>query len=77
MSESGAYVAAGAIFDYHRIDGTSKPGKTENEGVTEWITATGPINEQIYLMVILCFFSLCSCCVGNFITNIYILVRRY
>lgn len=51
MSDSGAYVAAGAIFDYHRIDGTSKPKKTENEGVTEWITATGPITDQIYLMV--------------------------
>lgn len=51
MSDGGSYVAAGATFDYRRIDGTSKPKKTENEGVTEWITATGPITEQVYLMV--------------------------
>lgn len=55
MSDSGAYVAAGTIFDYHRIDGTSKPKKTDNEGVTEWITATGPITEQIFFMVIVFF----------------------
>lgn len=51
MSDSGDYAAAGATFDYRRIDGTSKPKKNENEGVTEWITATGPTSEQIYLMV--------------------------
>lgn len=51
MSDGGSYVAAGTIFDYRRIDGTSKPKKTEHEGVTEWITATGPITEQVYLMV--------------------------
>lgn len=54
MSDSGDYAAAGAIFDYRRIDGASKPKKSENEGVTEWITATGPITEQIYLMVRAC-----------------------
>lgn len=62
MSNSGAYAAAGAIFDYHRIDGTSKPKNAENEGVTEWITATGPITEQVYLMV-----NVNLCCVSNFI----------
>ena len=46
MSESSAYEAVGAIFDYHRIDGLQ-----HSEGVTEWITAIGPITEMLELMV--------------------------
>lgn len=45
-SESGSYEAVGAVFDYHRIDGLQ-----HGDGVTEWITCTGPITEMIELMV--------------------------
>lgn len=46
QSDSGSYEAAGAAFDYHRIDGLQ-----QGEGVTEWITCTGPINDNLELMV--------------------------
>lgn len=45
-SPNGAYDAAGAVFDYRRIDGLQ-----DGEGVTEWITCTGPIREMLELMV--------------------------
>ncbi|XP_055923558.1 thrombospondin type-1 domain-containing protein 4 isoform X2 [Eupeodes corollae] len=45
-SSNGAYDAAGAVFDYRRIDGLQ-----DGEGVTEWITCTGPIREMLELMV--------------------------
>lgn len=48
VSESGAYEAAGAVFDYHRLDGLKEHG----EGVTEWVTSTGPIRDSIELMVL-------------------------
>lgn len=46
ISESGSYEAAGATFDYHRIDGVQ-----QGEGVTEWITCTGPIKDPVELLV--------------------------
>ncbi|XP_032595100.2 thrombospondin type-1 domain-containing protein 4-like isoform X1 [Drosophila grimshawi] len=46
VSESGSYEGAGATFDYHRIDGVE-----QGEGVTEWITCTGPISEPVELLV--------------------------
>ncbi|XP_051858406.1 thrombospondin type-1 domain-containing protein 4 isoform X1 [Drosophila albomicans] len=46
VSESGSYEAVGATFDYHRIDGVQN-----GEGVTEWITCTGPIKDAIELLV--------------------------
>ncbi|XP_037958747.1 thrombospondin type-1 domain-containing protein 4 isoform X2 [Teleopsis dalmanni] len=45
-SDSGTYEAADSIFDYHRIDGMEY-----GEGVTEWVTCTGPIREAVELMV--------------------------
>uniref|UniRef100_A0A1B0G2D5 PLAC domain-containing protein n=1 Tax=Glossina morsitans morsitans TaxID=37546 RepID=A0A1B0G2D5_GLOMM len=45
-SNSGSYEAVGAAFDYHRIDGLQ-----HTEGVTEWITCTGPIRESLELMI--------------------------
>lgn len=60
VSNSGEYKAAGAKFDYRRIDGPFNMDKNRKEGVTEWITATGSITEPIYLMVkeFICFFFL-------------------
>ncbi|XP_033236343.1 thrombospondin type-1 domain-containing protein 4 isoform X2 [Drosophila pseudoobscura] len=46
VSESGSYEAVGATFDYHRIDGVQN-----SEGVTEWITSTGPIRDSLDLLV--------------------------
>ncbi|XP_030561294.1 thrombospondin type-1 domain-containing protein 4 isoform X1 [Drosophila novamexicana] len=46
VSESGSYEAAGTTFDYHRIDGVQ-----QGEGVTEWITSTGPIKDPVELLV--------------------------
>lgn len=51
ISDSGVYQAAGAIFDYRRIDDAIETSDENTEGVTEWITATGPIREAIHLMV--------------------------
>ncbi|XP_054741573.1 thrombospondin type-1 domain-containing protein 4 isoform X1 [Anastrepha obliqua] len=45
-SDSGAYEALGAIFNYHRIDGLQ-----HGDGVTEWITCMGPIREMLELMI--------------------------
>ncbi|XP_023159435.1 thrombospondin type-1 domain-containing protein 4 isoform X2 [Ceratitis capitata] len=45
-SDSGAYEALGAIFDYHRIDGLQ-----HGDGVTEWITCLGPIRDMLELMI--------------------------
>lgn len=52
VSSSGVYEAGGAIFEYQRIDGL-KPKKNGEkvEGVTEWITCTGPTMEAVHLMV--------------------------
>jgi len=55
VSLSGLYEAAGTVFDYRRLDGlTNSSSKHERpiEGVTEWITCTGPTYEPIYLMVL-------------------------
>lgn len=55
VSLSGIYEAAGATFDYQRIDGitnSSSPSYRKLEGVTEWITCTGRITEAIQLKVI-------------------------
>lgn len=46
ISESGSYEAVGTTFDYHRIDGVQ-----QGEGVTEWITSTGPIRDAVELLV--------------------------
>lgn len=54
ISSSGIYEAAGAIFDYQRIDGitnNSTSSYRKLEGVTEWITCTGRITEAIQLKV--------------------------
>lgn len=51
ISDSGIYNAAGAAFDYRRIDDAIETSDESNEGVTEWITATGPVREEIHLMV--------------------------
>ncbi|KAJ6649909.1 Thrombospondin type-1 domain-containing protein 4, partial [Pseudolycoriella hygida] len=55
ISQSGIYEAAGATFDYQRIDGITN-NSTSNyrkmEGVTEWITCTGRITETIQLKVL-------------------------
>ncbi|XP_050319289.1 thrombospondin type-1 domain-containing protein 4 isoform X2 [Bactrocera neohumeralis] len=45
-SDSGAYEAVGAVFDYHRIDGLQ-----HGDGVTEWITCLGPIRDMLELMI--------------------------
>ncbi|XP_073823573.1 thrombospondin type 1 domain containing lonely heart isoform X2 [Musca autumnalis] len=47
MSDSGVYEAAGAVFDYHRLDSLQE----QSEGVTEWVTCTGPIRESLELMI--------------------------
>lgn len=56
ISPSGIYDAAGAVFDYRRVDipgkNTTSNGYRKFEGVTEWITSTGPIIEPVHLMVI-------------------------
>ncbi|XP_041451857.1 thrombospondin type-1 domain-containing protein 4 isoform X2 [Drosophila obscura] len=46
VSESGSYEAVGATFDYHRIDGVQN-----SDGVTEWITSTGPIWDSMELLI--------------------------
>lgn len=46
ISDSGSYEAVGTTFDYHRIDGVQ-----QGEGVTEWITSTGPIRDAVELLV--------------------------
>lgn len=51
ISESGVYNAAGTTFDYRRIDDAIESSDENTEGVTEWITATGPIRETIHLLV--------------------------
>lgn len=54
VSLSGIYEAAGATFDYQRIDGMTNSSSTSHrklEGVTEWITCTGRITEAIQLKV--------------------------
>lgn len=51
ISDSGVYRAAGSVFDYRRIDDAIETSDENSEGVTEWITATGPIKEAIHLMV--------------------------
>lgn len=51
ISDSGVYQAAGAVFDYRRIDDAIETSDENVEGVTEWITSTGPIREAIHLMV--------------------------
>lgn len=51
ISDSGVFRAVGTIFDYRRIDDAIETSDENSEGVTEWITATGPIREAIQLMV--------------------------
>lgn len=51
ISDSGVFRAAGAVFDYRRIDDAIETSDEKSEGVTEWITATGPIREAVQLMV--------------------------
>lgn len=51
ISDAGVYNAAGVEFDYRRIDDAIETSDENTEGVTEWITATGPIKEEIHLMV--------------------------
>ena len=55
------YKAAGAVFDYRRIDDAVEASDENAEGVTEWITATGPIREVVHLMVnaFFCLFNSC------------------
>lgn len=48
LSDSGVYEAAGAVFDYRRMDAFTK---NSSDVVTEWITCTGPITEAVHLMV--------------------------
>lgn len=50
ISDSGTYEVAGAVFDYHRLDDGHQ--QESSEGVTEWITAVGPILESLELLVI-------------------------
>lgn len=52
ISESGVYEAAGTTFEYRRIDDAIEDSDENIEGVTEWLTATGPISESIHLSVI-------------------------
>lgn len=51
ISDSGVYRAAGTVFDYRRIDDAIETSDENIDGVTEWITATGPTREAIHLMV--------------------------
>ncbi|BFF94988.1 thrombospondin type-1 domain-containing protein 4 [Drosophila madeirensis] len=46
VSESGSYEALGTIFDYHRIDGVQN-----SDGVTEWITSSGPIRDSLEILL--------------------------
>jgi hypothetical protein len=43
----------GATIDYHRFDGNLKETHhpKRSDGVTEWITSSGPLFEPIHLMV--------------------------
>lgn len=55
VSPSGIYEAAAAQFDYRRLDSllinvTDYLGQ-DDESVTEWITSTGPTNEDVQLLV--------------------------
>lgn len=55
VSPSGLFDAAGTLFDYRRLDSlvVNASGRfdQEIEGVTEWITSTGPTIEAIQLLV--------------------------
>ncbi|XP_058815718.1 A disintegrin and metalloproteinase with thrombospondin motifs 7-like isoform X1 [Topomyia yanbarensis] len=55
ISLSGFYQGAGTIFEYRRVDGLNN-GSTSSfrkiEGVTEWITAPGPLLEPIELYLL-------------------------
>jgi hypothetical protein len=53
VSPSGPYEASGTVFDYHRFDGNLKETHhhKRSDGVTEWITSSGPLFEPIHLMV--------------------------
>lgn len=53
VSHSGPYDVAGTTIDYHRFDGNLKETHhpKRSDGVTEWITSTGPLFEPIHLMV--------------------------
>lgn len=44
---------AGTTIDYHRFDGNLKETHhpKRSDGVTEWITSSGPLFEPIHLMV--------------------------
>lgn len=48
-SPSGKYLAAGTVFEYHKVEGNS--GESRSDGVTEWITSIGPLLETIHVMV--------------------------
>ncbi|CRK93983.1 CLUMA_CG007508, isoform A [Clunio marinus] len=54
VSHSGSYDAAGSTIDYHRFDGSVKDSHhpKRSDGVTEWITSSGPLFEPIHLMVL-------------------------
>lgn len=51
ISENGVYEAAGTVFEYRRIDDAIDDSDENIEGVTEWLTATGPLSESIHLSV--------------------------
>ncbi|XP_053694412.1 thrombospondin type-1 domain-containing protein 4 [Sabethes cyaneus] len=55
ISLSGFYQGAGTIFEYRRVDGLNN-GSTSSfrkiEGVTEWITAPGPLSEPVELYLL-------------------------
>lgn len=53
VSPSGPYDVSGTTIDYHRFDGNLKDTHhpKRSDGVTEWITSSGPLFEPIHLMV--------------------------
>jgi hypothetical protein len=51
VSQTGSYEAAGSVFEYNRIDSDSNQQDKRSDGITEWITSTGPLYEPVHLMV--------------------------
>ena len=50
ISPSGQYEAAGTVFDYRRFDVVRNGSAVD--GVTEWITANGPITDPVHILLL-------------------------
>lgn len=72
VSPSGPYEIGGTTVNYHRFDENLKETHhhKRQDGVTEWITSSGPLFEPIHLMVSM--FSM----INNFLKFVFI-SRRF